>query len=255
MSKIIERHGTKAVFNGNVHVEIPDTVSALSMVGNGQNLYDGDDFVSEPHWIVNKNLGKKRKQLRCLGGTEGPHIWTKLLAPESLAEIERRYQDIVAKTQSFYETEWKFAMAELKRVKKAHVVPIRHLGKPGTYDEGEKVWEYNVSHFVEVGWSYGFDWIDTPKKMLNVKVGKLVYEAERKSKIIDARRWKFWEAMNETFRAYIYANCKMYNSPSAYHNMFCLIKVNGREYAFECSRRRGITMIDVDRLPEVGAQS
>lgn len=252
MKTTIERSETKAVFNGNIHVKIPIDVSAISMLGNGQDIYDCDDFVSEPHWIVNHKLGKKRKALRRIGGSHGPIVWTRLLEPEALGEIEQRYHNIVSRTRSFFDTEWKFAMEELKRVKVAHVIPRRHLKMEGNSGYNEKVWEYRAFNY-DYGWSYGFDWIEAPNKMRNVKVGELIYEAERRSEIIENRRSKFREVMNHTFRSYIYANCKMYDSKSIYHQQICLIKVNGREYAFECNYKRGIVKIDFERLPEVGS--
>lgn len=250
---VMERTGEKAVFNGNVSVRIPQDQSALCLVDGAMSVYDGDDYVSEPHWIVNQRLGTRRKQFRRIGGTEGPLVWTYNTTAEAVGQIESRYYAMHLKMQEFYKTTWKEALDALKNVKKAHVIPIRHLGNHCGYtEEDENIWEYHYSEIPGVGDSFGFDWVQTPAKMKNVRVGKLMYEMERKCEILRNRKWKFYEAFMECVSSYIYKNCKLYrDNTSPFEVSVCMVRINGREYAFECGRRHGIIMLDTDRLPDV----
>lgn len=246
---IMERKGNVAKFADGATITLSPYESALCVIGGKLSVYDGDDFNADPFWIFNDKIGKARKRLANLGaGGDGPYVWTKLLESDELAGLEQRNFDIDQKLKAFYDGEWKETLKELKRVRRAHVVPVRHLLLPGNSTIKDEIWEYEYSNRGG-GDTFHFQWVETPAKLCNVKVGKAIYEMERKWEIIRKRAWKFHVVFLLACEKHVYRNPKFgYDAIEK----IVLLTINGRKYAFKVQRESGFCQIDIETLPSLG---
>jgi len=246
---LMERKGNVAKFADGTAITVSPYESALYFIEGKLSVYDGDDFNADPFWIFNDKIGKARKRLfNVYAGNDGPYVWIKLLESDELARLEQRNFDIGQKLKAFYDGEWDLTLKELKRVKRAHVVPVRHLPLPGNGTIKDKIWEYEYSDYSGRD-SFHFNWVPIPAKLRNVKVGKAMYEMERKWKIIGKRAWKFNVVFLLACEKHVYRNTKL-----GYDEMekIILLTINGREYAFKVQRRAGFCQMDIETLPSLG---
>jgi hypothetical protein len=234
---LFSREGNNATI-GDAKVRIPGDISVLALCGRKQNLYHGDDFTQDPDWVINTITGKRRKYLvrgnsMDDGCCDEILVWTKVL--EDLPALEARYH----KMREFYERHleqvWKPTFAKLKKIKKAHVKPIRkdtpNITESCTSDEIKSTdyWIYDAD---ERGVS--FQWCAKPKKMLNPKIGKEFYDMSRRSDVISYRVHKFRSVFTKVLQDLFY---KINKDVDPYARpQFMLFEINGREYALNATQ-------------------
>lgn len=245
MTKILDRKGDTAVIGGEIKIKLPPTMTALSLFSGKIPYYHGDDLTREEHYIVNDVLGTRRKKMTEVGISYGGiMVWTKVKAVPNLAHLEARFQEMKARIEPERKKLFGEIITALQRVKKAHVIPVRHLAMPGNKNYSKQVREY---HYHEhSGPSFSFDWIDKPEKMLHPDVGAMIYSHERRLGDLNQRLLKFRVVFEDACCGYIWMHADMTRSGAH----LILLNINGREYSFE-NTRRGLYRIESQRLPYV----
>lgn len=165
----IERSLENANVFGN-NITIPKTESVLCFVNN-PFMKDGDDFTSDPFYVINKYTGKKRKQL--VNGFDYNtrsekkfYVWKKIIEDSTyIPTLELRYMKIKKMYEKFLEEKYRPAVMELSKVGKAHCIP-KH--------SPDKYWIYNYVSEPRSG--FRFDWVDEkPEVVLNIDIGQYFY--------------------------------------------------------------------------------
>ena len=221
---IIERSGNDANILGK-EVKIPQGQSALSFV-DSPFMKNGDDYISDPLYVINKYTGKKRKQLingldyNNYGG-DNFYVWKKIVEdPDYVPTLELRYIQFHKMYEKFLEEKYRPAVAELEKVGRAHCIPKHAQGK---------YWIYKYRSEPYAG--FGFDWVDEkPETILNIEVGQhLYYVTHELGNKWSQRCWKFRSVFLRSLQNYFakkfYTKERRDNIPA-----YASLVINGRTY-------------------------
>lgn len=222
---VFERHGTNAQIGDGIKVKVPANVSVLSLAGTN-TFFDGDDFCCDPHWIHNRNLASRKKMTEI----DGCCVWTRKCEDDYISTIEQKLFEFEEKVYSLVVP---LKIDLMKKIldagRTAHAIP-----KNSGLNEN-MIWLFNVRWDIEYQCNtYSWNWVDRPTEFTNLELGQQLYHADRRSKVLSARLWKF----RVLFKYHIdkaidkvTSNLKRIDQPGV-----VILTINGREYVASSQR-------------------
>lgn len=232
--------------NGVSIGKIPLNQSILSM--DFTYFRPGDDYTIDPLWVY-RNGKPVRKQLERVSeidsGIEPVQVWRPNL--EDLATLEARFQNCLASYEKFMD-KWRAACKAIKEAGgKAHCqITHQHDNSGGRVAPW---WLWRTSED-----AIGYDWVDTPQKPINLKIGNHFYHLDRWHREVCGRLWKFRLALQRAFIIKLdeitgsrlgyfdYKAKKVFNGKPIRDGLQAKIEVNGREYWYIVSQNRSAVM-------------
>jgi len=168
---IIERTGTTVKADG-MTASIPSDISMIAIFGTNTFYQDGDYREDGRIYVNNKPI---KKWFKRIGESL---VWFPIL--EDLHKLQKRYLAVKQKYDCYLKKEYRVAFEQVLKVKKAHV-KVTHEGSCC-----DPWWLYTAD---ESGVSW--DWVKTPKKPLNLKIGNNFYKIDHRLSELGKRSWKF----------------------------------------------------------------
>lgn len=173
--------GTVKNESGEVLCKLPSDSSIFSLFGPIRFVPNGDYSV-DPDWIY---VGGKptRKQLQRITSIEHggeTHVWGPKL--KDINTLEKKHHRVSEARNKYFKEIWQKTIKEIDAVGgKAH---CRVLHK---YDGlGDPWWLWTVSDH-----GISFDWVNTPKKPINLDLGDKFYHAEKRMETLSRRLYKY----------------------------------------------------------------
>jgi hypothetical protein len=172
----MERSGTTVKADG-MTASIPSDVSMIAIFAQNSFIPKGD--YREDGWVYvdNKPVKKWFKNI------EGVSVWFPIL--ENLHNLQKRYCAVYQRYWDYMKKEYHKAFEQIEKVGKAHA-KVTH-----EYDGSvDPWWLYRADKYPNqrgITW----DWVDTPKKPINLKVGNAYYKTGQRLSQMGARSYKF----------------------------------------------------------------
>jgi hypothetical protein len=172
---IMEREGTTVTAEG-VTASIPGNISMIAMFGTNSFIPDGD--YREDGWVyINDKPIKK-----WFNKIENILIWSPIL--NDIHKLQERYQKASQKYKD-YLPKYNLAYRQVEKVGKAHArVTHKYQGSCDPW------WLYTSEKYPGCK-GLSWDWVETPKKPINLEVGNAYYKAEHRLRQIGSRAYVF----------------------------------------------------------------
>jgi hypothetical protein len=172
---LMERKGTKVSVEGAT-ATVPSTVSMLSVFGLNSFIPSGD--YRDDGWIYIKNKPVKKWFKTANNVT----VWFPIL--EDIHKLQDRYLEACKKCKD-YLPKYSSAYKQLEKVGQAHAkVAHKYSG------DGDPWWLYTSEKYPGYK-GISWDWVETPKKLINLETGNAYYKASKRLEQLNGRKWKF----------------------------------------------------------------
>jgi hypothetical protein len=217
----MKRNAKGEVTIGKIKGTVPRDRSALAMIAiNGMG--NKWDFKSDG-WVYIDGI----KHKKWFSNYDGVKYWEPKL--KNITTLEAQYTDWKDICRQFHIHKWQPAFDALKFAgMKGHCKPTHKF-------EGlHQWWEYDITEYPDLGYCYGFKWIDEPEILINHEIAQKFYHICQRSEQLYKRQHKTEIIFKLALDNYMTATY-----PVVHRNINELkfVKINGNEYLFIVKNR------------------
>lgn len=192
MKTIMSRNSKGIVtINGKIKCKIPLGKSMLSVLSDNPSINNAT--YSDKGWVLDKKGNKIRKWLIRIEGTK---VWEPIL--DNIPALELRYQKLLKHREKVHSAVFLPAFEALDKVGKAHAKPTHK------YDGSQQWWIWHICNDTHYGKSFGYDWVDAPKKPIRHEIGQRFYEADCRMAEVYGRVSKFRKTLEQAIENYLW---------------------------------------------------